>query len=72
MAKIYIAGKNLTRVESVKGQLINNGHEIAYDWITPIIDDIEVFARDVDKAELEATQSADFLVYLWESDQESA
>lgn len=72
MSKIYVAGKDLERAQSVMDMLKQNGHTITFDWVTGIKDekDEELPQRALD--EREAVQQSDLLVYLWESDQESA
>ncbi|MDO8604508.1 MAG: hypothetical protein Q7K40_03905 [bacterium] len=72
MFKIYVAGKNLKRAQSVMEMLKQNGHTITFDWVTGIENekDEDQPQRAID--ERAAVQQADLLVYLWESDQESA
>jgi hypothetical protein len=67
--RIYVAGKNMERARPVMDALIVDGHEIAYDWITNMPGGP---TKDKAIAEWEAVRSSDLLVYLWESDQESA
>jgi len=69
MAKIYVAGKQLDRARSIMNILRTHGHEITYDWATDYSEDeSEQRVRD----ELNGVRDADILVYLWESNQESA
>lgn len=70
MAKIYVAGKNLERARAVMNMLVDNGHEITFDWVK----DIKNSENSAQKAkdEREAIKNAEVLVYLWESNQESA
>lgn len=70
MAKIYVAGKNLERARFVMDTLIENGHFIIFDWVKDIKNEKDPFQKARD--EREAVKQADILVYLWESDQESA
>jgi threonine synthase len=69
MAKVYVAGKELNRARKVIDLLRRQGHDITYDWATNYTDDKSV-ERVMD--ELNGVRNADVLVYLWESDQESA
>ncbi len=50
--------------------LIENGHFIIFDWVKDIKNEKDPFQKARD--EREAVKQADILVYLWESDQESA
>lgn len=68
--KIYVAGKDLNRAKNVIDLLRIKGHEITYDWVTKIDDRSNMVKKSAD--ERSAVQEADALVYLWESDQESA
>jgi hypothetical protein len=68
MAKIYVAGKELGRARTVMSALRGAGHEITYDWATHYSDGDSLKASE----ELQGVRDADVLVYLWESDQESA
>lgn len=72
MSKIYVAGKNLERAQSVMDILIEKGHSITFDWVKEIENekDEELLQKAID--EREGVKNADLLVYLWESDQESA
>lgn len=69
MARIYVAGKKLTRARLLMNVLRGCGHEITYDWATSFSDD-----NPNEKAveELKAVRRADLVVYLWELGQESA
>lgn len=67
--KIYVAGKELKRARAVMKMLRDSGHQITYDWVSKFSGD-NPKDRSVD--ELKGVQEADLLVYLWESDQESA
>lgn len=67
--KIYVAGKNLNRAETVMSLLRTNGHVITYDWTRTLSDGP---TRNIAVKEAQAVRDADVLVYLWESDQESA
>ena len=66
--KIYVAGKNLTRAQKVMGALRDHNHEIVFDWTVNYDEKKEELAQ----FELNGVRGADTLVYLWESDQESA
>lgn len=68
--KIYVAGKNLDRAEKAMERLRSAGHEIIYDWVALIDDVSDLVKKAYD--EREAVKACDALVYLWESDQESA
>lgn len=57
------------RARPVMDKLIQDGHEITYDWIINMPGGP---TKEKAIAELEAVRSSDLLVYLWESDQESA
>lgn len=70
MLKIYVAGKNLERAQSVIDSLKENGYIITFDWIKDIENEEDSLQKARD--EREAVKIADVLVYLWESDQESA
>ena len=72
MANIYVAGKNLERAKSVMDMLIANGHTIAFDWVAGIPDEQEKDFPERARIERSAVQNCEILVYLWESDQESA
>lgn len=72
MSNIYVAGKNLARARSVMDNLIANGHVITFDWITGIENETEADFPSRAKIERLAVQQSELLVYLWESDQESA
>lgn len=72
MSKIYVAGKNLERAQFVMNMLKQNGHTIAFDWVTGIKNQKEEDQLQKARDERAAVQQADILVYLWESDQESA
>ncbi len=52
--------------------LVQNGHIITFDWLTGIENekDEELIQKAIN--EREGVKKADILVYLWESDQESA
>jgi hypothetical protein len=67
--KIYVAGKNMERAQLVMNALIAAGHHITYDWIAHMPGGP---TKEKAIAEWEAVRSSDLLVYLWESDQESA
>lgn len=69
MANIYVAGKDIERAKSVMRTLQEAGHTITYDWATDYSDENPA---EKAAAERESVQAADILVYLWESDQESA
>ena len=69
MFRIYVAGKNLERARRVMDALRKEGYEITYDWVA-LIDGGPT--QDKAIAEWEAVRNSDLLVYLWESDQESA
>lgn len=59
----------MERAQPVMDALTKDGHEITYDWITNMPGGP---SKDKAVAEWEAVRSSDLLVYLWESDQESA
>jgi hypothetical protein len=67
--KIYVAGKNLRRAQTVMEMLCDNGHEITYDWANKFS---EKNPKKKSSDELKGIREADLLVYLWEPDQESA
>ncbi len=67
--KIYVAGKDMERAQIAMDDLRNNGHVITYDWIVSIV---EGPSKEIAILEAEGVRSSDILVYLWESDQESA
>jgi hypothetical protein len=69
MAKIYVAGKELNRAKKVIDILRGRGHQITYDRATEY-SDIDPVKKASD--ELNGVRDAEVLVYLWESDQESA
>lgn len=69
MAKIYVAGKNLSRARAVIDALKQLGHVITYDWVTVIETGP---SKEKAMKELEGVRLADVLVYLWENNQESA
>jgi hypothetical protein len=69
MSKVYVAGKDIARAGAVMDAVRTAGHEITYDWAT---DYSEENPRAKAEAERDGVESADMLVYLWESDQESA
>jgi len=70
MSKIYVAGKNLERARAMMDILLENGHSITFDWLKDIENEQDPIKKAFD--EREAVKQADILVYLWESDQESA
>ncbi len=70
MAKIYVAGKNLERARAVMDMLTKNGHSITFDWVKDIENNENPAQKAID--EREAVKNSDILIYLWESDQESA
>lgn len=70
MMRIYVAGKNLERARSIIDQLRKMGHQITYDWVEKINDRSDLLKKAED--ERKGVQGCDVLVYLWESDQESA
>jgi hypothetical protein len=72
MAKIYVAGKNLQRARSVMEMLRKEGHAITYDWIVGIENETDSIKKSKAFDEREGVRKAEVLVYLWESDQESA
>ena len=72
MANIYVAGKNLTRARAVMDMLVENGHSVTFDWITGIENEKDEELPQRASDERKAVQECDVLVYLWESDQESA
>ena len=59
----------MERARPVMDALIKVGHEITYDWIMNMPGGP---TREKAILEWEAVRSSDLLVYLWESDQESA
>ena len=65
MKVIYLAGKNLDRANRVAKILEDSGYSIPCNYK----DDETNFGPE---DEVRAVRSADVLVYLWESDQESA
>lgn len=67
--KVYVAGKSIERAQAVMDTLRASGYTITYDWIATLD---KGPAKEVAIAEWEAVRSSDVLVYLWESDQESA
>lgn len=67
--KIYVAGKKLDRARAVMNVLRKHGYEITYDWANLYS---EENPKEKAVEEREAVRNADLLVYLWESDQESA
>jgi len=67
--KIYVAGKAIERARTVMALLQEHGHTITYDWIATLS---EGPTKEIAIMEADAVRSADLLVYLWESDQESA
>lgn len=67
--KIYVAGKDLVRARAVMDSLRNLGHQITYDWVASITEGPK---KEIAKIEAQAVRDSDLLVYLWESDQESA
>jgi len=67
--KIYVAGKNLERARLVMNMLRDCGHHITYDWATNFRSNKP---QEKSFKEREGVRDADLLVYLWESDQESA
>lgn len=67
--KIYVAGKEPKRARAVMDALIESGHEITYDWITTLG---KGPTKEIAITEAAAVRACDLLVYLWESDQESA
>ncbi len=69
MAKIYLAGKDMDRARVVMDALRDSGHTITYNWIVSIV---EGPSKEIAILEAEGVRGADLLVYLWESDQESA
>ncbi|MEK7179985.1 MAG: hypothetical protein AAB706_00760 [Patescibacteria group bacterium] len=69
MAKVYVAGEDLSRADRVIKNLRKDGHTITYDWVVSIN---EGPSREKAKAELEGVRKADVFVHLWEHDQESA
>ncbi len=74
MATIYVAGKNLERARAVMDMLVAGGHTIAFDWVVDIADEQNDGFDFAGRAQAErwAVQKCDLLVYLWETDQESA
>ena len=69
MKVIYLAGKNLDRANRVAKILEDSGYSIPCNWYYNYKDDETNFSPE---DEVQAVRSADVLVYLWESDQESA
>jgi len=69
MTKIYVAGKGLDRARIVIDMLKQAGHVVTYDWVAEIGSGP---SKEKAVAELECVRLADVLVYLWETDQESA
>lgn len=67
--KIYVAGKAIERARCVMTLLEEQGHTITYNWIDTLS---EGPTKEIALKEAAAVRSADLLVYLWESDQESA
>lgn len=67
--RLYIAGKNLGRANRAAGLLEQSGHTIPCNWYHNYKDDQSNFSPS---DELAAIREADALIYLWESDQESA
>lgn len=59
----------MERARPVMDALIQAGHLITYDWITNMPGGP---TKDKAVAEWEAVRASEILVYLWESDQESA
>lgn len=70
MLKIYVAGKNLERAKAIMNVLEENGYVIIFDWVKDINDEKDPIKKA--QEERKAVQESDILVYLWESDQESA
>ena len=70
MAKIYVAGKNIERAQKMMNTLRENGHVVIFDWITDITNEKDPLQKAKD--EREAVKQSEVLVYLYESDQESA
>lgn len=69
MKVIYLAGKNLDRANRVAKILEDSGYSIPCNWYYNYKDDETNFGPE---DEVQAIRTADVLVYLWESDQESA
>ncbi|MBI2004715.1 hypothetical protein HYS79_00960 [Patescibacteria group bacterium] len=70
MAKIYVAGKDINRAQLVMRMLREGGHTITFDWLADIQNEKDKIRKAKD--ERDGVRVADALVYLWESDQESA
>lgn len=73
--KIYVAGKNISRAISVMDRLRDAGHAITYDWATDFDNAEKLDEEQTQKLAIDeriGVKDADLLVYLWESDQESA
>lgn len=72
MANVYVAGKNINRAKMVMDMLRKNKHIITFDWLVDIKEETD--ATNIKKSflEREGVRKADVIVYLWESDQESA
>jgi hypothetical protein len=69
LMKIYVAGKDIPRAQSVMDALIADGHVITYNWIATLD---RGPTKEVADTEAEAVRTSDLVVYLWESNQESA
>jgi nucleoside 2-deoxyribosyltransferase len=72
MIQVYVAGKNMERAKSVMEAIRQNGDSVIFDWLIDLKEETDV--SNIDKAfkEREGVRNCDILVYLWESDQESA
>jgi nucleoside 2-deoxyribosyltransferase len=72
MVQVYVAGKNMERAKSVMDAIRQNGDSVIFDWLIDLKEETDI--SNIDKAfkEREGVRNCDILIYLWESDQESA